>query len=57
MWGWGKKTEWGLDLLYSKLTGPPDGHPAALHIFRLARIPVSRFPADVVKSGYRQITR
>ena len=35
MWGWGRKTEWGLDLLYSKLTGPPDGHPAALHIFRL----------------------
>ena len=33
MWGWGRKTEWGLDLLYSKLTGPPDGHPAALHLF------------------------
>ncbi len=57
MWGWGRKTEWGLDLRYSKLTGPPDGHPAALHIFWHARFLLFRMLAIVVKSKRRRITR
>lgn len=57
MWGWGRKTEWGLDLPYSKLTGPPDGHPAALHIFWHARFLLFRMLAIVVKSERRRIAR
>jgi len=44
MWGWGWKTEWGLDLRYSKLTGLPDGHPAALHLFTRVRFCVPVYP-------------